>query len=170
MKNNKCGYTSPPCYTTKGWVPRQLPNCYMTIQHCFIQNIQNMYLRPNFRAPASFPSCTCSTHGNIMIPNQKHPNCGKLASSPGHSQILSRSRFSPRLRDKIWEWPGDESSGKLLQIFSFHILLHFVFSVVCCNLSSLSNVQPCMSPTLVQVLSVAVAYFLLLTTFQTHPL
>ena len=34
--------------------------------------------------------------------------CG-LASSPGHSQILSRSRFSPQLRDKIWEWPGDEA-------------------------------------------------------------
>ena len=27
-----------------------------------------------------------------------------LASSPGHPQILS-----PRLRDKIWEWPGDEA-------------------------------------------------------------
>ena len=29
-----------------------------------------------------------------------------LASSPGHSQILSCSR----LRDKIWEWPGDEAN------------------------------------------------------------
>ena len=37
----------------------------------------------------------------------KYQNSKTLASSPGHSQILSRSRFSPRLRDKIWEWPGD---------------------------------------------------------------
>ena len=63
----------------------------------------------------------------------------RLASSPGHSQILSHSRgeksgeglgsklrktmsrtgngglglfsqFSPRLQDKIWEWPGDEAT------------------------------------------------------------
>ena len=35
----------------------------------------------------------------------------KLALSPGHSQILSRSPdFSPRLREKIWEWPGDEAT------------------------------------------------------------
>ena len=41
---------------------------------------------------------------------------GKLASFPGHSQILSCScgKFSPHcLRDTIWEWPGDESTGKL---------------------------------------------------------
>ena len=36
-----------------------------------------------------------------------------LASSPGHSQILTRicgeSRFfSPQLQDKLWEWPGDD--------------------------------------------------------------
>ena len=30
----------------------------------------------------------------------------RLTSSPGHSQILS---LSPQLRDKIWEWPGDEA-------------------------------------------------------------
>ena len=46
-----------------------------------------------------------------------------LASFPGHSQILSRSRgerrccvyvsseFSPQLRDKIWEWPGNEATA-----------------------------------------------------------
>ena len=34
-----------------------------------------------------------------------------LASSPGHSQILSRScEKTPELRDKIWEWPGDEAT------------------------------------------------------------
>ena len=31
-----------------------------------------------------------------------------LAPSPGHSQILSRSR------DKIWEWPGDEARCQLM--------------------------------------------------------
>ena len=30
--------------------------------------------------------------------------------SPGHSQIFD---FSPRLRDKIWEWPGDEATTDL---------------------------------------------------------
>ena len=29
-----------------------------------------------------------------------------VASFPGHSQILSE--FSPQLRDKIWEWPGNK--------------------------------------------------------------
>ena len=50
-----------------------------------------------------------------------------IASSPGHSQILSRSRgeksgeglgaklrHGPEMvdsvRDKIWEWPGDEAT------------------------------------------------------------
>ena len=32
-----------------------------------------------------------------------------VASSPGHSQILSRGR-GEKLRDKIWEWPGDEAN------------------------------------------------------------
>ena len=37
---------------------------------------------------------------------------GHVASSPGHSQILSRSHGEkPRLRDKIWEWPGNEAIG-----------------------------------------------------------
>ena len=37
--------------------------------------------------------------------------CKILASSPGHSQILSRSggEKSP-LQDKIWVWPGDKAS------------------------------------------------------------
>ena len=36
----------------------------------------------------------------------------EVALFPGHSQILSCSHgetFSPRLRDKIWEWPGNEA-------------------------------------------------------------
>ena len=39
------------------------------------------------------------------------PAC--IASSPGQSQILSRNRgdFSLRLRDKIWEWPGDDATA-----------------------------------------------------------
>ena len=46
----------------------------------------------------------CSYHSRSNL-------CQNLASSPGHSQILSRSRGEkPRLRDKIWEWPGDEAS------------------------------------------------------------
>ena len=36
-----------------------------------------------------------------------------IASSPGHSQILSHSCISPQLRDKIWEWPGDK--GRFVQ-------------------------------------------------------
>ena len=32
----------------------------------------------------------------------------RVASSPGHSQI-----FSPRLWDKIWEWPGDEARTRI---------------------------------------------------------
>ena len=35
----------------------------------------------------------------------------KLAPFPGHSQILSHSCFSPRLRIKIWEWPGNKASA-----------------------------------------------------------
>ena len=45
----------------------------------------------------------------------------KLASSPGHSQILSRSR-GEKLRDKIWEWPGDEATDKCGRL-SFLLLL-----------------------------------------------
>ena len=37
-----------------------------------------------------------------------------VASSPGHSQILSHSsgenQVSLQLQDKIWEWPGNEAS------------------------------------------------------------
>ena len=37
-----------------------------------------------------------------------------VASFPGHSQILSHSHGeksgSPRLRDKIWEWPGNKAT------------------------------------------------------------
>ena len=34
----------------------------------------------------------------------------RLASFPGHSQILSRTRFFfPWLQDKIWEWSGNEA-------------------------------------------------------------
>ena len=36
-----------------------------------------------------------------------------LASSPGHSQILSCSR-GEKSGDKIWEWPGDEATYCLL--------------------------------------------------------
>ena len=32
-----------------------------------------------------------------------------VASSPSHSQILSRRRLSPQLQHKIWEWPGDKA-------------------------------------------------------------
>ena len=56
-----------------------------------------------------------------------------LASSPGHSQILSCSRgettswtgsfdprpspdISPQLQDKIWEWPGDEANSYLVPV------------------------------------------------------
>ena len=44
----------------------------------------------------------------------------RVASSPGHSQILSRSfpNFSPRLRDKIWEWPGNEARLRVLQVIT----------------------------------------------------
>ena len=43
-----------------------------------------------------------------------------IASSPGHSQILSRSC----LRDKIWEWPRDEAmknKGLALQDYSYNL-------------------------------------------------
>ena len=32
----------------------------------------------------------------------------RVPSSPGHSQI-----FSPRLQDKIWEWPGDKARTRV---------------------------------------------------------
>ena len=35
--------------------------------------------------------------------------CVNIALSPGHSKI-----FFPRLRDKIWEWPGDEAMSTAL--------------------------------------------------------
>ena len=38
-----------------------------------------------------------SSLGHLVMPSSGF----RVASSPGHSQI------SPRLRDKIWEWPGD---------------------------------------------------------------
>ena len=42
---------------------------------------------------------------------QKSSQPPELASSPGPTQILSRSRgVSPRLRDKIWVGPGDEAT------------------------------------------------------------
>ena len=39
----------------------------------------------------------------------------RVASSPGPSQIFDprpSPDFSPRLRDKIWEWPGDEAKAR----------------------------------------------------------
>lgn len=55
----KTDYISPPCYMTKGWVPRQPLNWYITVQHCFIQNITCTY--GLFPVPASFPSLTGNT-------------------------------------------------------------------------------------------------------------
>ena len=44
---------------------------------------------------------------------------GYVALSPGPSQILSRSRGkNPRLRDKIWEGPGDEAVGYVYKLSS----------------------------------------------------
>ena len=51
----------------------------------------------------------CRKAVNIGLKLAEKESLG-LASSPGHSQILSSSQFSPRLRDKIWEWPGDEAN------------------------------------------------------------
>ena len=47
-----------------------------------------------------------------------------LASFPGHSQILSRScgENSTELRDKIWEWPGNEA--RQVQLWVIHCTGH----------------------------------------------
>ena len=44
-----------------------------------------------------------------------------VALSPGHSQILSRSRG-----DKIWEWPGDEGREYVRLIVNFEIKTHLM--------------------------------------------
>ena len=65
----------------------------------------------NYRGhtPAVNLSMGCSNMGSL----DEHMSCNTwlvecsmiiVASSPGHSQILS-----PQLRDKIWEWPGYEA-------------------------------------------------------------
>lgn len=43
VKNNNFDYILSPCYTWLKDVPRQLFNWYTTLQHCFIQKIQNTY-------------------------------------------------------------------------------------------------------------------------------
>ena len=55
--------------------------------------------------------CMCTVHKHWIFNYS-------LASFPGDSQILSHSRFSPWLRDKIWEWPGDEAN--LINKFGDH--------------------------------------------------
>ena len=48
---------------------------------------------------------------SLLIEVNVHMYC---ALSPGHSQILSHScgeiDFSPQLRDKIWQWPGNKAT------------------------------------------------------------
>ena len=46
----------------------------------------------------------------------------ELASSPGHSHILS-----PRLRDKIWEWPGDKTMNEPCKLeCSYHAWMSLI--------------------------------------------
>ena len=53
-----------------------------------------------------------------------------VASSPGHSQILSRSRFSPRLCDEIYEWPGNEANiNAHTYMVSWHHISLYHYSV-----------------------------------------
>ena len=59
--------------------------------------------------------------GDSLVP-RPHPRGGSgdiLASSPGPSQILSRSRFLHGCESKIWEGPGDEVSDSRLAIVTF---------------------------------------------------
>ena len=48
------------------------------------------------------------------------------ALPPGHSQILSHScgeiDLSPRLRDKIWEWPGNKATVQHVLIEVAYVL------------------------------------------------
>ena len=51
---------------------------------------------------------------------------------PGHSQILS----SPQLRDKIWEWPGNEATDSVAAIVT-----QVLEGVSCGAVQSLSPAQ-----------------------------
>ena len=65
----------------------------------------------------------------------------ELASSPGHSQILSHSR------DKIWEWPGDEAMVELQVATSYcmhiGIVLYIMYCLVEVDLSSSKLLKMC---------------------------
>ena len=61
-----------------------------------------MTVKPNLAALVySYLLCVLPYAKVLHVPGSSIP----LASSPGHSQILSRT---PRLWDKIWEWPEAE--------------------------------------------------------------
>ena len=64
-----------------------------------------------------------------LVCRQLPEQAAGVVSSPGHSQILSRSHdFSPWLRDKIWEWPVDEATAGVHQIQVLHHVRHHVWS------------------------------------------
>ena len=60
---------------------------------------------------------------------KKQPSGYKLASFPGHSQILSRSR-------EIWEWPGNKASYKQCYTYqnqSLEVSKYMNSALVTCN-------------------------------------
>ena len=83
----------------------------------------------NHLHPSSHKIQTLISKGNCaLISETKHILSGKTVTlnckpanrqyvdlSPGHSQILSAD-FSPRLQDKILEWPGDEARQYVLLV------------------------------------------------------
>ena len=82
----------------------------LSFSQCFARAAK--YCSPFFPASSFLPSLKCCSlflpSLNLMsILDQNHDWGSGVASSPGHSQILSHN--SPWLRDKIWEWLGDES-------------------------------------------------------------
>ena len=70
--------------------------------------------------PKAFPTSVAPVKRLTTI-----PSCILVASSPGPTQILSRSCGEKSLRDKIWVGPGDEAS--ILVQLKLHVC-RYVFS------------------------------------------
>ena len=44
-----------------------------------------------------------------------------LVPRPLHLAVMEKNDFSPQLRDKIWEWPGNEAIVHMQQVFGTDI-------------------------------------------------
>ena len=88
-----------------------LPSCNLVVvilslgDLLFLQGFKQHQLHDVLEAPGT---TDLTTDVNFGAFKRAAFSKGSLASFPGHSQILSHSRFSPQLQDKIWKGPGNE--------------------------------------------------------------